>query len=307
MRLTSSSFSTVSRAKTEPSFSPWWAAVIVIGGLAAVFALDRGTGDAPVQHLYYLPIAFAAVVFGHRGGLLAAFAAIALYHLANGLLYDPRRSEADIVQVALFIAVGIVVARLAADAERLRRLASTDDLTGLHNLRSFEARLAALLRAARAQRAPLSLLVLDLDRLKSLNDRYSHLAGAEAVRTVGEILAIELPPEAVACRYGGDEFVVALPGCTAAQAEDISAALGRAVHAAVPVLAGHDLPAGTLSISIGVACRSFVDDGAATHTMHSDAEEGEALFRAADDALYRAKADGRNRVCSAGSARPAVF
>jgi PleD family two-component response regulator len=74
---------------------------------------------------------------------------------------------------------------------------ATDDLTGLHNLRSFELRLRALVREARAGRTPLVLLVLDVDRLKSLNDRYGDLAGAEAVRTVGHIIGEQLPPDAV--------------------------------------------------------------------------------------------------------------
>jgi len=294
MQLTSSSFRTVSRAPTDARLSRPWAALIILVALAGIFALDRTTGDAPVQHLYYLPIAFAALAFGRRGGVGAALAAIALYHLANGSLYSAGRGEADIVQVVLFIAVGVVVAKLASDAQRLRVLASTDDLTGLHNLRSFEARLAELLPAARKTRTSLSLLMLDVDRLKALNDRYGHLTGAAAVRTVGAILAANVPGDAVACRYGGDEFVVAIPDCTAAQAEEIAAAVRRATNAVAPALAGRDLPAGTLSISIGVACRSFGDDAS------SDEErEGEALFRAADDALYRAKESGRNRVCSA--------
>ena len=298
MRLTNSSLGRSTAVPTGRRLSPWWAAVIIVA-LALIFELDRATGDAPVQHLYYLPIALAAFVFGRAGGVVAALSAIALYHFANGFFYDPRRNEADILQVALFIAVGLVVARLTSDAERLRLLASTDDLTGLHNLRSFEACLADLLHAARKMRAPLSLLVLDVDRLKSLNDRYGHLAGAEAVRTVGEILAARLPPDAVACRYGGDEFVVAVPDCTAAQAEEIGVVLRRAVNAVAPVLAGNALPAGTLSISIGVACRSFVAHAASEQAVDSEEQEGEALFRAADDALYRAKEGGRNRVCSA--------
>src|SRR6185369_15979140 len=157
MQLTSSSFRNVGRAPADPSSSHSWAALSVVIALAAIFALDRATGDAPVQHLYYLPIAFAAFMFGRRGGVVAALAAIALYHLANGFRYASGRGEADIVQVALFIAVGVVVAKFAGDAERLRLLASTDDLTGLHNLRSFEAHLAELLHAARQTRAPLSL------------------------------------------------------------------------------------------------------------------------------------------------------
>jgi len=139
------------------------------------------------------------------------------------------------------------------------------------------------------------MLVLDVDRLKSLNDRYGHLTGAEAVQTVGHILAARVPPEAVACRYGGDEFVVAIPRCATSRANDVADDIRRAVNEAAPVLAGLPFPAGTLSISVGVASRAGEEAG----TPGSDEETGEALFRAADAALYRAKACGRNHVCVA--------
>ena len=254
---------------------------IVIAALALVFELDRRTGSAPIQHLYYLPILFAAWKFRMRGGLVAALAAIVLYHLANPHLLVLRYQESDIVQIALFLLVGAITAKLTGDAKRLHALAMTDDLTGLHNLRSFEVRLDGMLRRSRETDAPISLLVLDVDRLKLLNDRYGHLAGADAVRTVGHVLAARLPTSAVACRYGGDEFVVALPDCTEAQAKAIADDLRAAVHAATPVLARLPFPAATLSISIGLA---------------SCLPSGEELFRAADAALYRAKASGRNHV-----------
>jgi diguanylate cyclase (GGDEF)-like protein len=272
---------------------------VIFVTLVAIFFLDRSTGDAPVQHLYYLPIILGALEFGPRGGVAISLAAIVLYHLANESPFLNGRAEADVVQIGLFLAVGIVTARLVGDADRMRVLASTDDLTGLHNLRSFEARLAAMLGAGRAARTPLSLLVLDVDHLKSVNDRFGHLAGAEAVRTVGQILAAHLPPDAVACRYGGDEFVIALPGRTAAQAEEIAGGLRQAVRAVAPVLAGHHLPVAALSISVGVACRSFLEQATDGDTAATDKHEGEALFQAADNALYKAKADGRDRVCSA--------
>lgn len=299
MRLTSSSLGSVSDAPAYPWCSPPRALVAVVVALAGIFALDGATGDAPVQHLYYLPIIVAALTFGRSGGIAASLAAIILYHVANESLFTPGRAESDIVQIVLFIAVGVVTARLVNDADRLRRLATTDDLTGLHNLRSFEARLAKMLRAARQEKVPLSLLVLDVDRLKSLNDRYGHIAGAEAVRTVGQIIAAHLPSGAVACRYGGDEFVIALPRSTPARAEEIAVGLRQAVSAAAPVLAGHYLPAATLSISVGVACRAFDVQALRVRAVGTDDQEGEALFRSADDALYRAKAGGRNRVCAA--------
>ena len=82
--------------------------------------------------------------------------AIVLYHVANPHLLTFRYGEADLVQIALFLAVGTITAKLTQDADRLRRLAMTDDLTGLHNLRSFEARLVTMVRASRASRAPRS-------------------------------------------------------------------------------------------------------------------------------------------------------
>ena len=288
MRLTNTRSSGSSDASPTQSISPAWSSAVLIAALWLVFELDRVTGSAPVQHLYYLPIIFAGVRFGMRGGLMAALAAILSYHWANPHLSGFRYAESDVVQIVLFIAVGMITAKLQEDARRLHALAMTDDLTGLHNLRSFEARLAAIIRSSRSAGTPVSLLVLDLDRLKALNDKYGHLAGAEAVRTVGHIIAASLPPAAVACRYGGDEFVVALPRCSKAHAKPIADELCRKVNDAAPNLAGLSFPRGTLSISVGLAC-------AATLTTADD-ESGEALFRAADAALYLAKESGRNHV-----------
>jgi diguanylate cyclase (GGDEF)-like protein len=208
-----------------------------------------------------------------------------------------RYGESDLIQIALFLAVGVVTAKLTLKANHLCRLAMTDDLTGLHNLRSFEARLATMVRASREQHARLALLVVDVDRLKSLNDQYGHLAGAEAVRTVGRILGRQLPPDAVACRYGGDEFVIALPRCTPLLVHRVASDLCRAVHDSAPVLSGRSFAAGTLSISVGGACASFDHIAPSRAMSPGNVEAGEWLFRAADSALYRAKAAGRNQVC----------
>ncbi|MEO8078614.1 MAG: diguanylate cyclase [Acidobacteriota bacterium] len=280
------------RLADRASLPASWAGLVLVAALALIFLLDRSTGSAPVQHLYYLPIIFAGVRFGMTGGLIAAALAILSYHAANPHLLTFRYEQSDIVQVGLFVAVGVLTARLTLDSRRLHALAMTDDLTGLHNLRSFEARLRGLVRASSQGKWPLSLLVLDVDRLKSLNDKYGHLAGAEAVRTVGHIIAGHVPPDAVACRYGGDEFVVALPQCTRSRANAVADALRRAVNEIAPVLAGVQFPAGRLSISVGIACRDF-DEGLVSA---GDEATGAALFHAADAALYDAKERGRNQV-----------
>lgn len=78
---------------------------------------------------------------------------------------------------------------------------------------------------------PLVVLVLDADRLKSINDTHGHLAGAEAVRTIGRIIASQAPRDAVACRYGGDEFVIALPRCSEVGGRAFADGLRHAVSA----------------------------------------------------------------------------
>ena len=293
MQLTSNQHST-----SLPAGRPQPPAALAAIGLAAltatVFVVDRNTGLPHVQHLYYLPIILAAMRFGTVGGTAAAIVAIALYHLANPQAVTWPYEESDALQMAVFVAVAVVAARLADDARRLHQLAMTDDLTGLHNLRSFELELRTMMRRARAAKSMVSLLVLDLDRLKTLNDEYGHLAGAEAVRTVGGVIAEQIPADAVACRYGGDEFVIALPR-NAGEAQRLADDLRRAVLARDPVLAGVQFAANTLSISVGLACRSFDDAPPAGDTSTED-EESETLFRTADAALYAAKSGGRNRV-----------
>jgi diguanylate cyclase (GGDEF)-like protein len=270
--------------------------IVLIGALLLIYQADRVTGDAPVQHLYYLPILLAATRLGCRGGLAVATIAIALYHLASPVPPEWSVQQSDLVQSVLFIAVAIVTARLADDRRRLRQLAVTDDLTGLHNLRSFESRLLRMVRRCRVAGVPLAMLVLDLDRLKSLNDQHGHLAGGDAVRTVGYVLAASLPPGAVACRFGGDEFAVAIPECTAVLAERVANEIRRAVKALAPHLARQAFPSGTLSVSVGVACLSFAPDQRVPSSGLADDETGESLFRAADRSLYVAKEQGRNRV-----------
>jgi len=276
-----------------------WATAVVVGALGLVFALDRRTGSAPVQHLYYLPIILASLRMGPRTGLVVSIIAIVLYHLANLAHFTTVYADTDVVQTLLFVVVGIVTAKLAEDGRRLGQLAATDDLTGLHNLRSFEARLERLIRTSRETRTPLAMLVLDVDRLKSINDTYGHLAGAEAVRLVGHTLPAQLTVDAVACRYGGDEFAIAIPNCGRTLARTFAEELRGAVHALEPVLAGRSFAAGALSISVGFACLDADSWSAPDSSENCDADDvstGARLFGVADDALYIAKQQGRNRV-----------
>lgn len=274
----------------------WTTAAGVALSLPLIAWLDVVIRETPVQQLYYVPIALASVVLGWRGGLLTSAGAIVLYHVTNLVSVQGHYREPDLIQAGLFVAVAVVTARLVEDSRRLRHLAMTDDLTGLHNLRSFEAQLNAIIEESRTLGAPVSMLVIDIDHLKSLNDAYGHVTGADAVREVGRLIGATMPAGAVACRYGGDEFAVALPGVGCSEAVRLAARLGEAVQAAGLELAGRAFEAGTLSVSVGVAGWSREEAGGGTPLLDEAAKAGERLFRAADSALYAAKEAGRNQV-----------
>src|SRR5262245_10116579 len=98
-----------------------WVLGAVIGLLAGIFELDHRTGAAPYQHLYYIPIILAGARLGWWAGPATAIAAVGLYHVANPGFFASGYKESDFVQIALFVAIGLVTARLTADARRLKQ------------------------------------------------------------------------------------------------------------------------------------------------------------------------------------------
>lgn len=165
----------------------------------------------------------------------------------------------------------------AAVEERLSR----DDLTGLLSRRKFENELSARLDAAVLGAGPLGLAVLDLDRLKEINDRHGHLVGARVIAAAGRAIAASIAAPALACRLGGDEFAIAVPGGDLDATAQIAARVIAAITASRVSHAGE---------SLGVGASAGVAVGPA------QGKEAFTLLRAADDALLRAKRDGRGVV-----------
>jgi diguanylate cyclase (GGDEF)-like protein len=173
------------------------------------------------------------------------------------------------------------------ELRQLRRLAERDPLTGLPNRRLWQERLTEeLSRSRRGKRSPGSLLIVDMNDLKGLNDRLGHAAGDAALRETARILRATLRASDVCCRTGGDEFMILLPDTDAPGARLAMARLRAAVMRAG---ARRETP---LSISVGAA------------TWPADGDEAGVLIEAADRAMYAEKqtyaARGRNRRVAPG-------
>jgi diguanylate cyclase (GGDEF)-like protein len=204
------------------------------------------------------------------------------------MLYPPRGGSFDgeSEQLAHWLAAQ---ASIAIENERLhrtvKRQAITDELTQLSNRRRFTETLAVEVRRAERFGDPLSLVLADLDDFKQINDRYGHQAGDEVLRRFADVLRENVRDFDLPVRYGGEEFAVLLPETDLDGAEQLARRLQTALlRLRLPEIGGDRPP---VTASFGVAA-------------FPAARNAEELLSAADGALYRAKAAGKNRVVSTG-------
>lgn len=164
----------------------------------------------------------------------------------------------------------------------LQELAVRDSLTGLYNRRYLDETLEREVSRARREANPLSLVMLDIDYFKRVNDTYGHQVGDEALRMLASTLLADIRTEDVACRYGGEEFLILLPNMPLDVALQRAEAWRGAVESLSVTLGNFQI---TFTISLGVA--AYPEHG----------KTPDDLTRCADQALYRAKNEGRNRIC----------
>ncbi len=225
------------------------------------------------RHLTDLPPAYICVPLIAQGDVLGCLHV----NTSAGGLSDRKQQLAKMVADA--IALSLANLRLR---ENLRQQSIIDVLTGLFNRRYMEETLERELRRAARAKCPLGIIMADIDHFKNFNDAHGHAAGDILLGELGSYLRSHIRAEDVACRYGGEEFTLILPG------SDLKATAGRAesLRSGVSSLrveyGGHTLE--TVTLSFGVA--AFPKHGAS----------GAELLRAADKALYRAKREGRDRV-----------
>jgi len=226
---------------------------------------------------------------------------IELINRLNGIDYDNN----DLTLLKIFAEYTSTLVQNSLDAKRFGELSIRDNLTGLFNDRYFYARLSKDLSNALRRGSDLSLLFLDLDKFKEVNDAYGHLAGSSVITEVGGIINSKLKiKEATAARYGGDEYVVILPDTSIEEA----AAYGELVRKSIEefVYLKHKYPGGERALklkglvtaSIGIASlRASLE----SHSPTKDIREN--LIKQADSAMYSSKQSGKNMVTLSRVAR----
>ncbi len=165
--------------------------------------------------------------------------------------------------------------------ESVEHMLNVDDLTGLLVRRKFDSELERLVDGARVGSRSVALLVMDLDGVKKINDTHGHLFGAYVIGEAGRVIGRVLRGRGVACRFGGDEYLAALPDVDTPEAVTVAETILNAIANHRFEKDGIQLKPG---ISLGVA------------SFPADAADAKALFEAADKAMYRAKHGGKNRV-----------
>jgi diguanylate cyclase (GGDEF)-like protein len=263
----------------------------VLFGVAGVQPTLCLTSAALLQNMKLMRRPRRAVLYATAGAILAIGELIGLLVVRE--IHTPRPIPAELLQervtyIYFLLTTAVVQAclgyLLGRQTDRLAELSETDALTGLPNRRTLRRRLTYEIRRASRYRVPLSLLLLDVDGLKRINDQRGHAAGDRAIRRVAASITATLRGSDLGARWGGDEFAVVMPNATSASARRLGERL-------MAHLSEHqDEADGTVTISIGIA----VFDSAAV----SD-ESAEQLSRAADEALYAAKASGRNQIRAA--------
>jgi diguanylate cyclase (GGDEF)-like protein/PAS domain S-box-containing protein len=199
----------------------------------------------------------------------------------------PEKGEAPVVdkeQLALTVAedMALALANLRLQ-ETLRSQAIRDPLTGLFNRRYMEETMERELNRVKRQQAPLGVIMMDLDHFKQYNDNFGHNAGDELLMAVGNLIRSQVREEDIACRYGGEEFLLIMPGASFA----ITLERAEILRQAVKEMHRHYQGLKPITLSLGVAV--YPDHG----------DTGGEIIRAADTALYQAKRAGRDQVLGA--------
>lgn len=257
-------------------------AVLIIIALNPIRRLIAQLPDGPLRRRWFiLRTLIVSFIIGYLGYIL--------------VYWDSSRMSEDLVVPAVFflggwfvLLVSVLSLQTAVDVRRMVLLEQeniTDPLMGIYNRRYMDRCLTDEVTRARRYNLPLSILMIDADRFKSVNDIYGHLEGDLVLRRLGKLTVDTVRASDIVARYGGEEIMVIAPNTSVATAAKLAERLRGKIESTVLLPQdAQKTPAVNVTVSIGVA---YFDQ---------DTRDSRALINQADEALYRAKSEGRNRV-----------
>jgi len=263
-----------------------WAMLLFISWVA----MNTGGVQSPLLNLYLLVIIASALTLGKVITLLEFVLITSVYlymgyPIYAGDTYSVRNFVQLMVMFSPFLLVGYLTTMLSADVQygrkMLKLLAATDELTGVHNRRSLSDALQRELDRAARLGKPFSLLQIDADNLKYVNDNHGHEAGDKLLKTLCDIIEDSSRKSDTLARTGGDEFVLLLSGIDGDHAVVIAERIRKAVTNSAFDMKGIQVSS---TVSIGIA------------SFPTDSENIEELINLADQAMYQSKQNGRNKV-----------
>ena len=178
--------------------------------------------------------------------------------------------------------------QLHRELERSQQEAQTDALTGLINRRGLEKRFELERIRAKQNTLPFSIIMVDIDHFKRVNDTYGHLVGDSLLRGISNILKKQLRRKDIAARYGGEEFLILLPETDLSGAAAVAGKIQKGLSTKEWKLKESGESMGSITVSMGIA-------------IYAMNESGETMIKRADDALYMAKTNGRNQIVTQAS------
>ena len=261
---------------------------------SAYCGIKASNVDRPDIALIHSPQETVAAATFTTNKVKAAPVRVSMAHLRSGDVRAIVLGLSTLIFIILFLDQ-FVWRPILATAERYhhaKERAFIDDVTGVYNARYLLATADNEIQRAARYGNPLSVLFLDLDRFKSVNDVHGHLVGSDTLRALARLLSECVRQVDTLARYGGDEFTILLVDTP----HDVAVKVAERIRSRIEAQLFEAGREGTLRLTISI--------GVATCPSHGSARE--PLLDAADKAMYRAKSDGRNRVCSADDLGPAA-
>lgn len=261
---------------------------IMIAFITWVLYFTGGLGSS-LTSLYYLPVIVSALTLGQAATLLQ-MGLVAACYVFLGYSDDVSFLSLSTIgnlaaDLAPMVLVAYITTMLSSDIlnalARVKLISETDELTGIYNVRAFNSLAAHEFQQASRYRRGLSILMIDSDSLKKVNDSLGHEAGDKLIRAVVAGMRGAIKSTDIIARYGGDEFVCLLPGA----GPDDAARVGERIRARIAE-APLQIDDQTVPVSVSI--------GVASYPLHGD--KLDLIARNADKALYLSKTQGRNRV-----------